>query len=130
MATNSISNSDDYLDSRDIQERINELESFKDDPLEDIQNPDSEDAQELASLLKLKQECDGQTGESWEDGIQFIRESYFEHYARELAEDIGAITTHGEGWPLNHIDWKRAADALKMDYTEIDFDGVIYLARC
>lgn len=49
-------------------------------------------------------------------------------YAETLAEDIGAIDRNA-GWPLMHIDWEAAADALKMDYRQVDYDGVAYWMR-
>lgn len=60
--------------------------------------------------------------------VTLVRESYFEDYARELAEDIGAIKGD-EQWPCNCIDWERAANELRMDYTSAEFDGVEYLFR-
>lgn len=66
--------------------------------------------------------------EDWEYGAQLIRYDYFESYAQELAEDIGAIPTELD-WPLYCIDWEKAADALQMDYTSVEFLGVDYLAR-
>ena len=32
-------------------------------------------------------------------------------------------------WPANHIDWEAAADALLIDYTEVDFAGETYYIR-
>lgn len=78
-------------------------------------------------LLSLLAE-DGASLSDWEDGVGLIRESHFEDYARELAEDIGSIK-RDMGWPCNCIDWKEAADQLLMDYTSVDFDGVTYYAR-
>ena len=46
----------------------------------------------------------------------------------DLAEDIGALQ-HATGWPANCIDWDEAARQLQMDYSAIDFDGVIYWIR-
>lgn len=59
------------------------------------------------------------------DGLTLIHDRYFTEYARELAKDIGAIERKAN-WPLNHIDWKAAADELKHDYTEVDVevDGI------
>lgn len=57
-----------------------------------------------------------------------IADSYFERYAEELAEDIGAIP-HDAQWPANRIDWEAAADDLRMDYTAVTFDGNDYLMR-
>lgn len=63
-----------------------------------------------------------------EDVGDFILESEFEDYARQLAEDIGAISSEG-GWPIDYIDWERATDALRMDYSTVEFDGDTYYWR-
>ena len=49
-------------------------------------------------------------------------------YARQLAEDIGAVNPDAL-WPYNYIDWEAAADDLKQDYASIEFDGVTYWMR-
>lgn len=82
--------------------------------------------QELADLKALAEQCED--APDWLYGATLIRESYFESYAQELAEDIGAINSDAQ-WPTCHIDWKAAAEALKMDYSEVEFDGVTYLIR-
>ena len=117
MTTTEITNSQDILDSRDIQERIDYLESLED--------ADEADKEELGELVALKEEA---FSSEWECGITFISEDSFEDYAREFAEDIGAIQDD-TNWPSNCIDWEQAARELRMDYTEVDFDGVAYLFR-
>jgi len=64
----------------------------------------------------------------WTYGEVLINDSHFEDYARELAEDIGAINPDA-GWPNGYIDWERAAEALLIDYTSIEFDGETYWTR-
>jgi len=120
----SINNKQDLIDSRDVDERISELEQERENLLEDIRQVegdkaeqtmaedelqafDNEEGQELEDLLSLKTECQSMTDE-WKYGITLIHENYFEQYARDLAEDIGLV---GSGvdihdWPFNHIDWK------------------------
>jgi hypothetical protein len=116
MKQTEISNSQDVLDSRDIIERIKELEGTE-----------NEDEQtELRALEALAEE--GQGYGEWEDGVTLIRDSYFEEYAQELAEDIGAIGRDNQ-WPLYCIDWEWAARELQVDYTSVDFDGVTYWMR-
>jgi hypothetical protein len=61
-------------------------------------------------------------------GVTLIPESGFQDYARELAEDIGAIDPQA-GWPLHCIDWERAANELATDYTLIEYDGDSYYYR-
>lgn len=82
---------------------------------------------ELAALEAFAKEGEDYAPD-WSHGESCIRESYFTEYAEELANDIGAVNSDA-GWPNNFIDWEKAAEALKMDYTEIDFDGVTYLIR-
>ena len=149
----SISNSDNFIDSRDIIARIEELQECIASDLENITLPDelkevvlsntdyldsllglidddsdmalyASDVKELISLLKVAEQGEGYG--DWEHGETLIRDSYFEDYAQELAEDIGYVQ-RDVYWPV--IDWKATAEALKMDYTPIDFDGVEYWIR-
>lgn len=87
----------------------------------------SSEAYELAAMETFA--ADASSGASdWQHGAQFIREDEFEDYAREFAEEIGAIDRNAD-WPACHIDWPAAAEALKQDYSEFEFDGTTYLAR-
>lgn len=123
-----ISNSDDIIDSRDVEERIAELErarDARDDP--DSDWPGSDESEELAMLCAFRDEAEPYCPD-WRYGAMLIRESYFTDYAKELAEDIGAISRDAQ-WPLAHIDWEAAAQALLIDYSEASFDGVTYYFR-
>ena len=60
--------------------------------------------------------------------LTLIADDYFETYAQELAEDIGAIGRDAS-WPLSYIDWTAAADALKLDYFVVEFAGQDYWTR-
>lgn len=113
-----VDNSEDIIDSRDVIERIAELEA----------QPDLED-DESAELVALRAFADeGASLEDWTHGVTLIRDSYFRTYAQELANDVGAINVD-IAWPTDYIDWDRAAEALQQDYTAIDFDGVTYWGR-
>jgi hypothetical protein len=146
-----MNNWDEIIDSRDVIARIEELtierdahnervqeiadalSGSRDDLEEAIANYNQghgfyseDDATELASLEDLKSQAE--CCSDWEYGETLIRESYFEEYARQFASDIGAIN-EDSNWPNCHIDWEAAADALKQDYTGVDFDGETYLIR-
>lgn len=139
----------DVLDSRDVIERINELESELEDQhqqeteidedAEDVRpvvsfeewlkveaEGGNDDAADLVALRELAEQGESATAD-WRHGETLIRDSYFEEYARELADDIGAVKD--TGWPVDYIDWERAADALKMDYTSIEYGDVTYWVR-
>lgn len=63
------------------------------------------------------------------DGCEptMIPDDEFEGYAEELAEETGAIDS--TQWPACHIDWEKAADSLRIDYTSLTFKGTDYLVR-
>ena len=82
---------------------------------------------ELAALTTLADEAEDYAAD-WKHGETLIRDSYFEKYAQELAEDIGAIDRNAS-WPLGCIDWEKAAEELQIDYTSVDYDGVTYWIR-
>lgn len=117
-----ISNSDDIIDSRDVLDRIAELQA-------DISDGGltADEESELESLLKLSGEAEDYAPD-WQYGEVMVRDSYFQTYAQELADDIGAIPSDA-AWPLTCIDWERAARELRQDYTSVDFDGVTYWVR-
>ncbi len=117
---------EDHIDSREI---IEAQESLREDELLSAECEDDFelDTDELALL-----DFDGETeiGGDWSYGVALIREDCFEDYARELAEDIGAISRDNRmAWPCDCIDWEKAARELAMDYTSVDFLGYTYFVR-
>ena len=133
MVRNTISNMDDVIDSRDIIERIAELEEER-EALDDGEHAEAlaewdegDEGQELRALKALAEEAEDYSPD-WKYGEALIRDSYFREYAEQLAEDIGAVDRNAS-WPCNCIDWDEAARQLKQDYTSVDFDGVEYWVR-
>ena len=117
--TRTFSNQDDVIDSRDIIARIAELEG--------LDTLDSEETAELATLKALADEAEGYAPD-WTHGETLIRDSYFQTYAQELAEDCGMLKDTSS-WPGRCIDWEQAARELQMDYTAVDVDGITYWIR-
>ena len=117
-----ITNNENIIDSRDIQQRVWYLESSEDDG-SFTEDPDlwADEITELAKLRELITELPGEAN----NGYTLVRESYFETYAQQFAEDVGAIGRDAV-WPATCIDWKQAAEELQMDYSAIEFDGVTY----
>jgi len=160
-------NSIRYLDIDSLNERLAELEGFRDtkgeaeirlenakaalikaevDGLEDLTAEETEleeaesehdaaesdfgldEAEELERLEILKNEIGESRGKIDDSNGPFIHENDFEDYARELADNIGAIPK-GAGWPCTCIDWERAARELQMDYSSVEWCGDTYLYR-
>jgi hypothetical protein len=114
----------DIIDSRDVIARIDYLAYLDDEPEDER---DQDDYAELIALRKLQEEAEGYAPD-WHYGETLINDSYFEDYAQQLAEDIGAID-RDLSWPNNCIDWEQAARELQWDYTLISFDGEDFWIR-
>lgn len=123
----------DIFDSRDLIERIEELETLEELALdveatqEDVDEWTRELDNELAALRKFAD--DAQHCGDWEYGATFIHEDYFTQYSKELVSDCGYIPEELPWWIEDHIDWEGVADDLKLDYSEFELDGNTYYAR-
>ena len=141
--TNTISHLDDIIDVRDIIARVEELREERDDLQSALDGGSQEDvnalaewetdnAEELAELESLLDDLNGMGGdEQWEGDWYpgtLIRESYFQGYAQELAEDCDMIDTNAK-WPMTCIDWEKAARELQWDYSSVEVKGVTYWTR-
>ena len=140
--TNVISNLDDTIDSRDVIARIEELEAEREDlrSAMDDHNTDSdayeeanaalkefdnsEEGQELIALKVLAAQGEDYAPD-WKYGAQLIHEDYFETAMDEMLEDCGDIPRDLPSYLTITVDY----DALKQDYTAIDFDGQTYYVR-
>lgn len=138
------------LDTRDLNKRLNELEDEREDledaitilkdelkgcdpdekedyennvtdAIEALQEWDDEYKEELDELYTMRDEIP-----EWRHGETLIAEEDFVEYAEQLADDLYGIQNH---WPFDHIDWDAAAEALKVDYSTIDYQGTTYLYR-
>lgn len=139
----SINNREDVIDSRDVIARIEQLEAELQDAhegegneppfpdwLQDMaDNPEGtlqEAAEELIELRKLQEQGE-QYAPDWQYGEALIRESHFTDYAKQMLEDCGDLPKDLPSYIA--IDWDKTAENIKVDYTEIDFDGITYLIR-
>jgi hypothetical protein len=122
----------DIIDSRDVIARIEHLRQLRQPGPVDLGPQDNKQAQddlfeELSALERLAEEAEPYAPD-WPHGAALIADDHFEDYTRQLAEDIGAIDRDAV-CPACPIDWEGAADALKMYYTSVDFDGETYWVR-
>jgi hypothetical protein len=107
-------------------EDIADLQEIVDNAAGDLLTWEEDEGVELASLEPLAEEAENSP--DWPDGAQLIRDSHFEQYAMDFADDIGAVQG-GNNWPNDCIDWTKAAEQLQQDYTSVSFDGVDYWIR-
>ena len=117
------------IDVRDIIERVEQIEI---DMPEDDTARNWDGLAEWDELMAILKELEGMGGdEQWNGAwypVTLIRDSYFQTYAQELAEETGAIDSNAT-WPNNCIDWEWAARELRYDYASLDINGITYLTR-
>ncbi len=124
-----ISKFDDVIDSRDVIERIEELESSLAEFLDATDGDDTanfSDIDELRALRALAEECSSLSTD-WEYGETLIRYSYWQDYVQEMLEDCGEIPRNLP-WYIS-IDWEKTVASISQDYNLVDFDGVDYYIR-
>jgi len=145
---------DDVIDVRDVIERYEELETellacfneqqtIEGDNTETDNPEDSafqewlkvtlhEDSAEFLLIYQTLKDLESNGGdEQWRGEwypVTLIRDSHFEEYARDLAEDCGMVSKN-QGWPNYCIDWEYAARELQYDYSATYINGVTYWFR-
>lgn len=127
------------LDLREVADEWQALLDEIEELHEHDNTQDDEAAEEIkADCKKFEDLCD-ELGVSpvgpatllwWSENhdSSLVPEDEFEDHAREMAESIGAIDPDAN-WPLNCIDWERAAEELQTDYTSVEYDGATYYYR-
>lgn len=132
-----------YLDTRDLQARLEELESEREDlqgkvndaeegdgflteekqtAQEELDEWDAENLEELEALRELKDEVS-----EWDDGNTLIPEGDWIDYVQELLIDIGDLPRNIP-WYIE-IDWDRTAENIAQDHCTVDYLGTTYYYR-
>ena len=96
-----------------LEEKEGMHEEYPDKP-----DLDEDEKEELEDLKRAE-------GYIYDRSQTLINDDYFQTFAQEYAEEIGAIpdTYH---WPTSCIDWEMAAKDLQADYTAVEIDGVTF----
>lgn len=129
---------DDYLDSRDIQNRYEELkdelellEEVVSDAEQSLNSWKEDNWNEYTNLKSVVEQAEGCS--DWNYGEQLIKDSAFVDYTENLIDDCCELPKEfsSGNWPWRHmtIDYSAAAEELKSDYTTIECDGETYYIR-
>lgn len=117
--TNTIDNTQDVIDSRDIIERIEELQSL----LDCGEEIDLDLLEELEVLKELQEQCS--SCDDWQYGETLIHRDYFETYMDDMVADCYETPKDMPYWMTITLDY----DALEQDYTSVSFNGQEFLIR-
>lgn len=133
---------DDIVNRRDIEDRIEELESEREDFLDntcaeaklDELDDGYDELREETALIWEKQTGEGHEWRTLTDVLEemgdadyLVSELYFPKYIKETLEDCGDIP-RDLPWYVE-IDWDATASNVKSDYSELEWDGHTYLYR-
>ena len=135
-----------YLDTRDLQEQIDNLELEIEELNEDLEDLDKdlgmcgseieilstkheiekgkEQLQDLRDELQPLLDLKAEGIPEWDDGATLIPESDWEEYVEDLLKDCGYISNDVPWWIV--IDWAATADIVADDYSTVDYDGDTY----
>lgn len=131
----------DYIDTRDLAERREELraeldESYKEmifgleieqgADIEEAVNKWTEENKEELEEIKEIDYIENEVSE-FDSGETLIPESEFEDYVKELVEDCGYIDKDMPWWIK--IDWESTATNVAQDYSTIEYGGNTYYYR-
>ena len=138
-----------YLDTRDLQEQIDNLELEIEELNEDLEDLDKdlgmcgsdfelltvqdeiekgkEQLQDLRDELQPLLDLKAEGIPEWDDGATLIPESDWEEYVEDLLKDCGYISNDVPWWIV--IDWAATADNVAADYSTVDYDGDTYYYR-
>ena len=131
MSNTAFDGTDNFFDSREVMERIAELEEVGTDTNSEGTEFDAdrlcdEFREEYDALIELRDDAEGNIPD-WDYGETFISEHYFTVYMMELLSDTGYLPADLPGWIV--IDEEETASNMKEDYTEFEFRGTTYYAR-
>lgn len=118
----------DYFDSRDVIDRIEELESMGDSA--EAKGADQEVIGQWSigledELARLKEFAQSVGSDDWEFGMTFIADSYFTEYAEDFCKGVADLPD----FVASNINWAGVADDLRADYSEYELDGNTYYAQ-
>ena len=127
-----------YLDTRDLQARLEELESEREDfqntvndaeegeekqtAQEELDSWEGDNLEELEALRELKDEVS-----EWDDGNTLIPEEDWIDYVEEMLQDCGYLPRNLP-WYIE-IDWEKTAENIAQDYGTVDYLGTTYYYR-
>jgi predicted nuclease with TOPRIM domain len=127
-----------YLDTRDLQSRLEELESEREDfqntvndaeegeekqtAQEELDSWEGDNLEELEALRELKDEVS-----EWDDGNTLIPEEDWIDYVEEMLQDCGYLPRNLP-WYIE-IDWEKTAENIAQDYGTVDYLGTTYYYR-
>jgi len=112
----------DVFDSRDIEDRIEELKDILNSNVDDDKENLQDEIEELKELETLRDDvgsCE------WDFGITFIHEDYFDEYAEDFFNEIYTIPDNIS----SYIDYEKFSNDLKHDYSVVEFRGKTFYYR-
>jgi len=117
---------DDILDTRDLQQKMDELQGELDGLESEQDIAEFNDDKDRGVLLNQLKEAESEVPE-WSHGEVLIKDSYFTDYQKEQLSDLGYIPDDFPWWIV--IDYEATAENMKTDYSSITLGDDEYWYR-
>lgn len=111
-----------YLDLEDLAKELADLN-------EQTESLDGDEQERQAALVELAGQLFTNLADYARNERTLIPEGEFEEYVQDYAYDVGYAARDDDNPLHTFIDWAGWADSLKVDYTEVTFEGQTYLIR-
>lgn len=120
---------DNEFEQDDFEDAITVIENLRDNGSFDFIAAWSDDISQIEAIDELENEVDDYSGDNFEDGVTLIEECDFEEYCEDLMKDCGYISNDLPAIIENNIDWSGISEDIRIDYTEVEYEGRTYLFR-
>ena len=142
-----------YIDTRDLKEQRDDLkqeildsfletfehyaeqtETFEDilfdeEEIQDWKSDWETELEEIEEIDRVEDEVESYGGDGFEFGTTLISEYDFQEYCEEFVRDCGYLSRDTPALIENNIDWSGIADDMRIDYSEVEYQGTTYLFR-
>lgn len=116
---------EEFPQYEDMTEEFEDI-LFEEEEIQSWKQDWEEELEKIQEINDLEDEvCNGEL----DSGTTLILESEFTDYCEDLIKDIGDIPRDLPSFIDNNINWNGIAEDLKIDYTEVEFRGELYLFR-
>lgn len=119
-------NLDNEFEQDDFDDAISVIENLRDNGSLDFLINWQAELLEIAEIDRVEDEvCNGE----FDFGTTLISEYDFQEYCEEFVRDCGYLSRDTPALIECNIDWSGIADDMRIDYSELEYQGTTYLFR-
>lgn len=125
LQTDLVNSFNDYFDTEleDFGDLTSYIDNSEDEDVQEWRDDNSDDFEHIEEIDELEDEIS-----EFSFGETLILEDDFTEYCEDMVEDCCDLT-NVPSFIKNNINWEGVASDLSVDYTNVTYQGVSYLVR-